>query len=151
MAYRLRMMQIWVTASPEGELLLARFVSPSFVVVWNTQRLRCIRIAQWSRSAQWFNPYNASTFDWYLPCSAFYVDDSLNGFIADYFGIVMGTSHEEPMARSIPVEWNLFGVGEWDYSVNADFIYQFWLNRTEEVKNFETLFTVGMRGDGDRK
>nr|BCT97380.1 xylan a-1,2-glucuronidase [Irpex lacteus] len=81
--------------------------------------------------------------------SAFYVDDSLNGFIADYYGIVMGTSHEEPMARSIPVEWNLFGVGEWDYSENADFIYQFWLNRTEEVKNYETLFTVGMRGDGD--
>ncbi|KAI0085503.1 hypothetical protein BDY19DRAFT_996640 [Irpex rosettiformis] len=81
--------------------------------------------------------------------SAFYVDDSLNGFIADYYGIVMGTSHEEPMARSIPVEWNLFGVGEWDYSVNADFIYEFWLNRTEEVKNFDTLFTVGMRGNGD--
>ncbi len=82
--------------------------------------------------------------------SAFYIDDSLNGFIADYYGIVMGTSHEEPMARSIPVEWNLFGVGQWDYSENADFIYQFWLNRTEEVKNYETLFTVGMRGNGDR-
>ena len=54
------------------------------------------------------------------------------------------------MARSLPVEWNLFGVGDWDYGVNADFIYQFWLNRTEEVKNFETLFTIGMRGDGDR-
>ncbi|KAI0691797.1 hypothetical protein BC835DRAFT_1278866 [Cytidiella melzeri] len=81
--------------------------------------------------------------------SAFYVDDTMNGFLADFYGIVMGTSHEEPMARSIPVEWTLFGVGPWDYSENADFIYQFWVNSTERVKNFETLFTLGMRGDGD--
>jgi hypothetical protein len=84
-----------------------------------------------------------------LPCSAFYVDDTMNGFLADWFGIVMGTSHEEPMARSIPVEWNLFGVGQWDYSTNADFIYQFWVNSTERAKNYETLYTIGMRGNGD--
>lgn len=62
----------------------------------------------------------------------------------------MGTSHEEPMMRSIPVEWNLFGDGTlWDYSVNADFIYQFWVNGTERAKLYENLYTVGMRGNGD--
>lgn len=81
--------------------------------------------------------------------SAFNVDDHLNTVLADWYGIVMGTSHEEPMSRSIPVEWNLFGVGAWDYSVNAQFIYDFWVNSTERARDFETLFTVGMRGNGD--
>ncbi|KAI0031785.1 hypothetical protein K488DRAFT_78865 [Vararia minispora EC-137] len=81
--------------------------------------------------------------------SAFYVDDPENGFVADYYGIVMGTSHEEPIARSIPVEWSLFGQGPWDYSVNADFIYNFWVQGAERAGPYETMWTVGMRGDGD--
>ncbi len=79
-------------------------------------------------------------------CSAFNVDDSLNQPLADLYGIVMGTSHEEPMMRSIPVEWGLFGVGPWDYTSNSQFIYDFWVNGTERAKPFENIFTVGMRG-----
>lgn len=85
-----------------------------------------------------------------LDPSAFAVDDHLNQVMADWYGIVMGTSHEEPMMRSIPVEWSLFGVGPWDYSTNAQFIYNFWVNSTIRAKPFENIFTVGMRGDGDR-
>ena len=81
-----------------------------------------------------------------LSDSAFGVDDPLNQFLANWYGIVMGTSHEEPMMRSIPVEWSLFGVGPWDYSVNAQEIYNFWVNGTERAKPFENVFTVGMRG-----
>ncbi|KAI0262821.1 hypothetical protein BC834DRAFT_971882 [Gloeopeniophorella convolvens] len=81
--------------------------------------------------------------------SAFGVDDSTNQFWADYYGIVMGTSHEEPMMRSIPVEWSLFGVGPWDYSSNAQFIYNFWVQGVNRSKEYESLYTVGMRGDGD--
>ena len=53
--------------------------------------------------------------------------------------------------RSIPVEWNLFGVGPWNYSTNSEFIYNFWVNSTERAKPYENIFTVGMRGNGDRK
>ena len=53
--------------------------------------------------------------------------------------------------RSIPVEWTLFGEGPWNYSTNADFIYQFWVNGTERAKPYESIFTIGMRGDGDRE
>ncbi|KAF7966554.1 hypothetical protein HWV62_37875 [Athelia sp. TMB] len=81
--------------------------------------------------------------------SAFNVDDVLNQPLADWYGIVMGTSHEEPMMRSIPNEWSLFGVGPWDYSSNAQEIYNFWVNGTERAKPYESLFTIGMRGDGD--
>ncbi|KAJ3551132.1 hypothetical protein NM688_g4903 [Phlebia brevispora] len=81
--------------------------------------------------------------------SAFGVDDLQNQPLADWYGIVMGTSHEEPMMRSIPVEWNLFGVGPWDYSSNKANIYPFWVEGAERAKPYEGIFTVGMRGDGD--
>ncbi|KAJ7206913.1 hypothetical protein GGX14DRAFT_456996 [Mycena pura] len=80
------------------------------------------------------------------PAHAFGVDDPLNQFMADFYGIVMGTSHEEPMMRSIPVEWNLFGVGPWDYEYNVN---AFWVNGTIRSKPFENVWTVGMRGNGD--
>ncbi|KAI5116772.1 hypothetical protein M0805_007853, partial [Coniferiporia weirii] len=81
--------------------------------------------------------------------SAFGVDDTQNQPLADWYGIVMGTSHEEPMMRSIPVEWTLFGEGDWNYETNSQFIYNFWVNGTERAKPYENIFTVGMRGDGD--
>jgi hypothetical protein len=55
------------------------------------------------------------------------------------------------MQRSIPVEWTLFGNGTaWDYDTNAQNIYNFWVEGVERAKPFETLYTIGMRGDGDR-
>ncbi|CAK5271250.1 unnamed protein product [Mycena citricolor] len=81
--------------------------------------------------------------------SAFGVDDPLNQFTADYYGIVMGTSHEEPMMRSIPVEWGLFGNGPWDYNVNAAAIHDFWVAGAKRAAKFENMWTVGMRGNGD--
>ncbi|KAH8117865.1 hypothetical protein DFH11DRAFT_1541146 [Phellopilus nigrolimitatus] len=81
--------------------------------------------------------------------SAFGVDDTQNQPLADWYGIVMGTSHEEPMMRSIPVEWGLFGIGPWDYSTNSQNISNFWVNGTIRAKPYENIFTVGMRGDGD--
>ncbi|KAF7305914.1 GH115-C domain-containing protein [Mycena chlorophos] len=89
--------------------------------------------------------------------SAFGVDDDFNQFNADYYGVIMGTrqaasclvNHEEPMMRSIPVEWTLFGVGPWDYGANPANINAFWLNGTIRSKDYENMWTVGMRGDGD--
>ena len=53
------------------------------------------------------------------------------------------------MMRSIPVEWSLFGVGPWNYTTNSAFIYDFWVNGTIRAKPYESIFTMGMRGDGD--
>ena len=83
--------------------------------------------------------------------SAFGVDDLQNQPLADWYGIVMGTSHEEPLMRSIPVEWGLFGTGPWDYSTNSKNIYNFWVTGVERARPYENLFTMGMRGDGDRE
>ncbi|KAK7447067.1 hypothetical protein VKT23_014279 [Stygiomarasmius scandens] len=81
--------------------------------------------------------------------SAFNVDDTENQPLADMFGVVMGTSHEEPMMRAIPPEWTLFGQGDWNYTTNSDFIYQFWVNGTLRAKPYESVYTIGMRGNGD--
>ena len=84
---------------------------------------------------------------------AFYDDDPQNGILADEMGIVMGTSHHEPMALA-QTDWhryikknNLPNV--WDYSKNAKVLQEFWKSGIERSKNWEKLVTVGMRGDGD--
>nr|VWP01674.1 6-methylsalicylic acid synthase (6-MSAS) (EC (Arthrosporol biosynthesis cluster protein AOL_s00215g283) [Ganoderma boninense] len=65
----------------------------------------------------------------------------------DWYGIAMGTSHEEPMMRSVPVEWDLFGEGEWDYATNQQNVYDFWQVGAERAAPYEGVFTIGMRGN----
>ncbi|MPT30478.1 MAG: glycosyhydrolase [Chryseobacterium sp.] len=84
---------------------------------------------------------------------AFYDDDVLNGLLANEMGIIMGTSHHEPMAQA-QTDWhryikknNLPNV--WDYSKNEKVLQEFWKLGLERSKNWEKLVTVGMRGDGD--
>ena len=47
--------------------------------------------------------------------NAFNYDDKLNPVLADEYGIVMGTSHHEPMDRA-QQEWKRYGTGTWDYT-----------------------------------
>ena len=78
----------------------------------------------------------------------FYVDDAQNADLADEYGIVMGTSHHEPLARAHP-EWAKFGKGKWDFSTNSENLKNFWKEGIKRIGNKETIVTVGMRGDGD--
>ncbi len=80
--------------------------------------------------------------------SAFYDDDPQNGVLANTMGIVMGTSHHEPMALA-QQDWKRRGKGTWDYNHNAKGLYEFWKSGIERAKDWETVVTVGMRGDGD--
>ncbi|UDF03037.1 glycosyl hydrolase 115 family protein [Asticcacaulis sp. AND118] len=90
---------------------------------------------------------------------AFAVDDPQSPKIADERGVVMGTSHHEPMMRAHK-EWHLNkegGVtgGKWDYATNASNLRAFWRGGIERMMSkpgkggYESLVTVGMRGDGD--
>ncbi|MDZ7260662.1 MAG: glycosyl hydrolase 115 family protein [candidate division KSB1 bacterium] len=82
--------------------------------------------------------------------NAFNAEDSLNPRLADEYGIVMGTSHHEPMMRAWKEwEWRGHGKGSWDYSKNAEIIYQFWDESIQRTKDYENIITIGMRGDGD--
>jgi hypothetical protein len=80
--------------------------------------------------------------------NALYYDDPASGTLANDMGIVLGTSHHEPMGRAHE-EWNYLGKGPWDYDKNPEVLREFWRGGMERMKNFETVVTVGMRGDGD--
>lgn len=81
---------------------------------------------------------------------AFYADDPENSRTADEFGIVMGTSHHELMARNHQ-EWarHRDEYGVWDYPSNQTVIDKFFREGIERSKDNEDLITIGMRGDGD--
>ena len=81
---------------------------------------------------------------------SFYADDPENSRTADEMGIVMGTSHHEPMARNHQ-EWvrKRGADGPWDYTVNKKALNTFFTEGMERAKDTEDLITIGMRGDGD--
>ena len=81
---------------------------------------------------------------------AFYADDPENGKTADRMGIIMGTSHHEPMARNHQEyarhrrDW-----GAWNYQTNKENLDRFFREGIERMKGTEDMVTIGMRGDGD--
>ena len=81
---------------------------------------------------------------------AFYADDPENGKTADRMGVIMGTSHHEPMARNHQEyarkrgEW-----GAWNYQTNKENLDRFFREGIERMKGTEDMVTIGMRGDGD--
>jgi hypothetical protein len=80
--------------------------------------------------------------------NAFNDDDTLNPILADKWGIVMGTSHHEPMLRA-QQEWKRYGKGAWDYTKNDTVLRAFWKKGIQNMGTHESIVTVGMRGDGD--
>ncbi|MBD0368525.1 MAG: glycosyl hydrolase 115 family protein, partial [Flavisolibacter sp.] len=79
--------------------------------------------------------------------NAFYDDDPLNKQTADTYGIVIGTSHHEPLMRAHD-EWRRYGKGKWNYDSNAVQLQQFWKEGMQRATN-EKIVSIGMRGDGD--
>lgn len=81
---------------------------------------------------------------------SFYADDPENSKTAHEMGIIMGTSHHEPMARNHQ-EWarKRKEYGVWDYASNQQVIDRFFREGIERVVGTEDLITIGMRGDGD--
>lgn len=80
--------------------------------------------------------------------NAFNDDDTLNPILANKWGIVMGTSHHEPMLRA-QQEWKRYGKGPWDYTKNDSVLRAFWRKGIENMDHHESIVTIGMRGDGD--
>jgi len=81
--------------------------------------------------------------------SGFYDDDPGNGRLAEEYGIVMGTSHHEPLMRA-QVEWHRQGGGAWNYETNGERLREFWKGGLDRARDFEKVVTIGMRGDGDK-
>ena len=79
--------------------------------------------------------------------SSFAADDPLNAKLADEYGIVMGTSHEEPMMCA-EKEWK-HSDGPWNYVTNKEKLDEHWRGCMERDKNYEDVVTLGMRGEND--
>lgn len=81
---------------------------------------------------------------------AFYADDADNSRTADEMGVIMGTSHHEPMARNHQ-EWarRRKENGAWNYKTNKRVLDRFFTDGIERMKGTEDVVTIGMRGDGD--
>ncbi|MFA9391767.1 MAG: glycosyl hydrolase 115 family protein [Prolixibacteraceae bacterium] len=80
--------------------------------------------------------------------ASFNADDPMNTLLADEMGIVMGTSHHEPMDRA-HAEWKHNPKGEWNYATNDKVLQQFWREGIERMGDREVIINMGMRGDGD--
>lgn len=75
--------------------------------------------------------------------------------LADLYGVVMGTSHHEPLCRA-GVEWqrqyrNYGTDSTWNFLANREAISAFWEDGVERNKDFENVITIGMRGESDSK
>lgn len=118
-------------------------------------------LSQWSKAT--FGGFNhlfyEKVFELLLRCkanylwpamwgNAFYDDDSMNAVVADRYGIVIGTSHHEPMLRAHD-EWRRYGKGKWNYDSNEVRLKHFWEEGIRRKRQYESIVTVGMRGDGD--
>ena len=72
-----------------------------------------------------------------------------NKEVADSCGILIGTSHCEPLLRNNVAEWNKKERGDYNYITNRSEVQRYWIERLKEVRGSEELFTIGMRGIHD--
>lgn len=84
----------------------------------------------------------------------YYYED--NPKVADQYSIVVGSSHCEPMLRNNVDEWkNNFKEeygktpGPWRYDTNENEIHRYWDDRAKESSDYESVYTIGMRGIHD--
>lgn len=84
-------------------------------------------------------------WDW-----AFYADDAENSRTANDMGVIIGTSHHEPMGRNHQ-EWvrHKKEYGQWNYRTNRKVLDKFFAEGVRRMKDTEDIVTIGMRGDGD--
>ena len=80
--------------------------------------------------------------------ASFNSDDPQNPVLADEMGIVMSTSHHEPMMRA-HAEWKPYGGKDWNYETNPEQLQKFWKEGIQRMGNHESMVTLAMRGDGD--
>ena len=81
---------------------------------------------------------------------AFYADDPMNSELADEMGVIISTSHHEPMARNHQEYARARDFwGPWNYSTNPQMLDRFFREGIERIKGKEDIVTIAMRGDGD--
>jgi hypothetical protein len=68
---------------------------------------------------------------------------------ADSCGIIVGTSHCEPLMRNNVGEWNVNERGQFNYVTNGKNVRDYWTERLKDVARYDNIYTIGMRGIHD--
>ena len=84
-------------------------------------------------------------------CTGAFYSHPENKVVADRYGIIMTTSHCEPMMlnNAALTEWNPEIDGEWDSASNRAVFYGNFMSRLDEVAAYENISTIGLRGVHD--
>lgn len=69
--------------------------------------------------------------------------------VADSCGIMIGTSHCEPLMRNNVGEWSVEQRGRYNYMTNKEAVQNYWIERLKECGKYENFYTIGMRGVHD--
>ena len=81
-------------------------------------------------------------------CTGAFYSHPESKLVADTFGIIITTSHCEPLLlnNAAPTEWDQQRDGDWNYKTNGENIRRKWENRLAEAAQYENIYTVAMRG-----
>ncbi|HEY0944920.1 MAG TPA: glycosyl hydrolase 115 family protein, partial [Opitutaceae bacterium] len=82
------------------------------------------------------------------PTTRAFNDFPENKQVADAYGVVMGSSHAEPMLRNNVGEWKL-PAHDYNYIANRAGVLDYWERRVAENGRYENVYTLGMRGIHD--
>ncbi len=70
--------------------------------------------------------------------------------LADSFGVIVGTSHCEPLLRNNVGEWNKKEWGPFNYKTNRETVQDYWIERLRQITDpTHYIYTIGMRGIHD--
>ena len=72
-----------------------------------------------------------------------------NKLVADRYGIVMGSSHCEPLLRNNVGEWPKDNPAAYNFLTNPQGVTQYWAERLQTNGKYENFYTIGMRGIHD--
>ena len=81
-------------------------------------------------------------------CTGAFYSHPESKLVADSFGILITTSHCEPLLINTASkwEWDTKRDGDWNYATNSKGILQKWNTRLDEASRFDNIYTMGMRG-----
>ena len=74
-----------------------------------------------------------------------------NKMLADSFGIVMGSTHPEPLLFNNASEWDKKKMGDWNYMTNRQNIMAALDKRVSENSQYENVYTLALRGLHDKQ
>lgn len=72
-----------------------------------------------------------------------------NRDMAEKYGIVLSTSHAEPMMRTNTGKWDNKKYGSFNFTNNSQQVLSYWEERVKELPGTKNIYTIGMRGIHD--